>query len=128
MSTQDSFPSSIDVDGFTVHKLRLSEYALVFEKLQKLPVLLSEFTNVDNAQIIAALPRLVSVALPEVLDILAIATGKTKEELDDTMDIKTAVRCLKAVFQVNDFFALWQEIQTVLPDNATAKSPQVKKT
>lgn len=124
-NVQDSFPSSVEIDGFTVHKLKLSEYALVFEKLQKLPVLLSEFTDVDNAKILAALPRLVSTALPEVLDILAIATGKSIKELDETMDVKTAVRCLKAVFAVNDFFALWEEIQTVLPET---KAPQTKKT
>lgn len=112
-NVQDSFPASVDIDGFTVHKLRLSEYALVFDKLQKLPGLLAEFTDVTNAQLLAALPRLVATALPEVLEILAIATRVPVAELDERMDIKTAVRCLKAVFQVNDFFGVWEEIQTI---------------
>lgn len=111
----DSFPSQIKVDGFTVHKLRLSEYAQVFDKLQKLPGLIAEFTDVSNAKILAALPRLVATALPEVIDILSIATRTPKEEMDKTMDIKTAVRCLKAVFQVNDFFGVWEELMQALP-------------
>lgn len=124
----DSFPASVVVDGYTVYKLRLSEYALVFEKLQKLPAMLAEFTDVSNAALLAALPRLVSTALPEVIEILAIATREDKDKLDLEMSPKTAVKCLKALFAVNDFFGLWEEIETAIPDMPKLKSQPTKKT
>ncbi len=125
-NVNDSFPTEIKVDGFTVHKLRLSEYAQVFEKLQKLPVLLSEFTDVSNAQLLAALPRLVSAALPEVLEILSIGTRMPKEELDEKMSAKQAIQCLKAFFTINDFFGLWEEIQAAVPSLEVKKQPTKK--
>ncbi len=129
MSTvKESFAASVEVDGFTVHKLRLSEYAQVFDKLQKLPSMLSEFTEVDNAAVLAALPRLVATALPEVLDILAIATRKTVAELDEEMSPQTAVKCVVALFQVNDFFALWEQIKTSMPATMMQKKITTKKT
>lgn len=127
-NVKDSFPESITVDGFTVYKLKLSEYALVFDKLQKLPSMLAEFTDVSNAQLLAALPRLVATALPEVLDILSIATRTAKEEIDEKMDAKTAIRCLKALFKVNDFFGLWEEIQMEIPNLPARKNPLNPKT
>ncbi len=123
----DSFPSSVEVDGFTVYKLRLSEYALVFDKLQKLPALLSEFTEVSNAAILSALPRLVATALPEVLEILAIATRKTVAELDETMSPATAVHCVKALFTVNDFFGLWEEMKNAIPAELMEKGTKAMK-
>ncbi len=125
MSTVNaSFPASVEVDGFTVYKLRLSEYALVFDKLQKLPGMLAEFEDVTNAKLLAALPRLVASALPEVIAILAISTRKDVNELEESMDLKTAVRCLKALFQVNDFFGVWEELQTIKMPTKAAKSPE----
>ena len=126
-NVKESFAQSQEVDGFTVYKLKLSEYALVFDKLQKLPVMLAEFTDVDNAALLAALPRLVSTALPEVIEILAIATRTDAKELDDKMTPITAVHCLKAFFAINDFFALWEEIQTAVPSLPMQKEKPTKK-
>lgn len=114
-NVSDSFPQTMTVGEFTVYKLKLSEYALVFEKLQKLPGMLSEFTDATDAQLLAALPRLVSTALPEVIEILAIGTRTKPEELDEKMTPKLAIQCLKAFFELNDFFGLWEEIKTITP-------------
>ena len=86
--------------------------------------MLAEFTDVTNAALLAALPRLVSAALPEVIEILAIATRVPAEKLNEEMEPKTAIKCLKAVFAVNDFFGLWEEIQTAIPETTKAKQPK----
>lgn len=115
-----SFPSSCEVDGFIVHKLKLSEYALVFDKLQKIPELIAGIEGVDEgkvdtASVLRALPRILATALPEALEILAIATRTPKEELDEKMDLKIAVKCFRALFEVNDFLGVWEEVQQILP-------------
>lgn len=119
-----SLPASIDVDGFTVHKLRLSEYAIVFEKMQKIPELVAQIDDVDTGkiegnQIIKSLPKIIATALPEALDVLALAVRMDRDELDDKMDLKSAIKCFKAMFEVNDFLGAWEEIQKVLqPEKA----------
>ncbi len=142
-NVSDSFPQTIQVGDLTVHKLKLSEYALVLDKLQKVPEMIGslglsatmpkrtegmtddEFnaammafraqTQADNEKLLASLPRIVATALPEVIAILAISTRTTEEELDEKLNSRTAVQCLKAIFTLNDFFGLWEEIQTFLP-------------
>ncbi|MGE9191029.1 hypothetical protein, partial [Escherichia coli] len=80
----------------------MSEYAQVFDKLQKIPVLIGGLDLESPASMIAALPKLVATALPEVMDVLAVATRKTKEEIDEEMEPKTAIKCLKAMLEIND--------------------------
>ena len=113
-----SLPASVEVDGYTVHKLRLSEYAQVFDKMQKIPELVAQIEgvdtgNVDSNAIIKALPKIIATALPEALDILAVAVRVPKETLDEEMDLKTAIKCFRAMFEVNDFLGAWEEIQAV---------------
>lgn len=115
-----SFPASLPVGDFTVYKLRLSEYALVFDKLQKIPELLAGIEGVDEgkvdtASVLRALPHIIATALPEALEILVIVTKTPKEELDEKMDLKTAVKCFRALFEVNDFLGVWEEVQGILP-------------
>jgi len=120
-SVADSFPASIEVDGFTVHKLKLSEYAQVFDKLQNIPSLLAPLSTSTNDQIMLAIPGIVAKSLPEVLAILAIAVRIPMEELDEKMDMKTAVRCMKAMFEVNDFLGVWEEIRPLVESVNPAK-------
>jgi len=117
-----SLPKEIHVDGFTVYKLKLSEYALVLDKLQKIPELLAgvegvEVGKIDAKLVLKELPHILASALPEALSILAIATRKDINELDEEMDLKTAVKCFKAMFEINDFLGVWEELQTFLPSS-----------
>lgn len=126
-----SLPLSVEVDGFAVHKLRLSEYAVVFDKMQKIPELIAQIEgvetgNIDTNAVIKALPKIIATALPEALDILAVATRVPKEELDERMELKTAVKCFKAMFDVNDFLGAWEEIQAVFQP-ANPEVPSTKK-
>jgi hypothetical protein len=113
-----SLPAEKEVDGFIVHKLKLSEYAAVFEKLQRAPEIVAGLDLESPAALLAAIPRLVAVALPEIMDILAIACRLPREEIDQRMEPKTAIKCLRAVLEINDFLGLWEEISQVLPKPA----------
>jgi hypothetical protein len=116
-----SLPKSVEVDGFTVHKLKMSEYAQVFDKLQKLPELIGGLDLESPNAMLAALPRLVSTALPEVMEVLAVATHKSVEEIDETMPPKTAIKCLKAMLEINDFLGVWEEISAAMPKSLPQK-------
>lgn len=110
-----SLPKSVTVDGFTIYKLKMSEYAQVFDKLQKVPELIGGLDLESPNAMLAALPKLVSVALPEVMEVLAIATRKSVEEIDETMEPKTAIKCLKAMLEINDFLGVWEEVSRAIP-------------
>lgn len=119
-----SLPKSVEVDGFTIYKLKMSEYAQVFDKLQKVPELIGGLDLDSPNAMLAALPKLVSTALPEVMEVLAVATRKPVEEIDETMEPKTAIKCLKAMLEINDFLGVWEEISTVLPKDAKGRMPK----
>ena len=121
-NVEASLPKSVIVDGFTVHNLKMSEYAQVFDKLQNLPALIGGLNLESSASMLAALPKLVSTALPEVMEVLAVATRTSKEEIDETMSPKTAVKCLKAMLEINDFLGVWEEISGSLPKNVKDKT------
>lgn len=116
-----SLPKSVEVDGFTIYKLKMSEYAQVFDKLREIPAMLGGLNLESPASMLAALPKLVSTALPEVMDVLAVATRKTKEEIDEEMEPKTAIKCLKAMLEINDFLGVWEEINGMLPRDVKEK-------
>lgn len=116
-----SLPASVNVDGFTIYKLKMSEYAQVFDKLQKAPEMIGGIDLDSPNAMIAALPKLVSVALPEVMEVLAIATRTDVAFIDEKMEPRTAIKCLKAMLEINDFLGVWEEISTALPREARAK-------
>lgn len=102
----------------------MSEYAQVFDKLQNLPALIGGLNLESSASMLAALPKLVATALPEVMDVLAVATRTSKEEIDEKMEPKTAIKCLKAMLEINDFLGVWEEINVSLPKNVKDKMPK----
>ncbi len=122
-NVQASLPHSVLVDGFTIYKMKLSEYAQVFDRLQKLPHLIAELDidGSDSAKLLAQLPKIVSTALPEVIQILAVATRTSVEEIDENMSPKVAIKCLRAMLEINDFLGVWEEISATLPKNQKAK-------
>lgn len=122
MSNVDaSLPKSVTVEDFVVYKLKLSEYAQVFDKLQNLPALIGGLNLDSPASMLAALPKLVSTAMPEVMQVLAVATRTDVAFIDEKMDAKTAVKCLRAMLEINDFLGVWEEISGTLSKNGRAK-------
>lgn len=119
-----SLPKSVEVDGFTIYKLKMSEYAQAFDKLQKMPELIGGLDLESPSAMLAALPKLVSTALPEVMEVLAVATRKPVKEIDETMEPKTAIKCLKAMLEINDFLGVWEEISAALPRASKARIPK----
>lgn len=125
-NVETSLPKSVTVEGFIVYKLKLSEYAQVFEKLQNLPALIGGLDLESKQSMIASLPKIIATAMPEVMQILSVATRTDPVFIDEKMDAKQAIKCLKAMFEINDFLGVWEEMNNMLSSKQATRN--VKKT
>lgn len=82
-----SLPASVEVDGFTIHKLKLGEWARAAELMQGLP--------------------------GTMVQVLAIATRLPEAEVDERMGAVTASKCIKAMMDINDFLGAAEEMKAL---------------
>jgi hypothetical protein len=89
--------------------LPLRKIAEVFKVLQDLPKIFNErfadqdLSKIPNDQIVAMLPSIIGDALPEVAKLIAVATPLEENEVLDELGLNEAIELLVAIFQVNDF-------------------------
>jgi hypothetical protein len=102
---------TVEVNGkdIVVEKLPLRKIAEVFKVLQDLPKIFNErfadqdLSKIPNDQIVAMLPSIIGDALPEVAKLIAVATPLEENEVLDELGLNEAIELLVAIFQVNDF-------------------------
>jgi len=95
-------------------KLALGKYAAILKAFKKLPEKLGQFGAVSNEKIIAALPLMISDSLPELLQILSIASNIPVKELEEEYGLDDTTMLLQGIFEVNDFALVKKNIQRLL--------------
>lgn len=111
-NAKKSLPESVKIENFTVKKLTLEDYVIALDKAGKIFAVFKNFDNLDEKTIFANLGKIISQALPDVVEILAIATDE-KPETIKKIDALTLIKLLRAFFKVNDFFLILEEIKTM---------------
>ena len=106
-----------------IKKLPLGRFAKVLAALDKLPGYLSSFDELSVEKIILELPEMISGAFPELLEVLSIASGVPREELDEEYGLDDVTFLLKGIFEVNNFDLVIKNIKGLLP-----KKPKVAPT
>lgn len=93
----------INEKQYEIKKLPLGKYSQVLKAFEKLPAHLASMDNLNENKIIEAIPTIGADALPEVIEVTAIATDIPKEEIANDMGIADLVVLWEAIFKVNDF-------------------------
>lgn len=106
---------TVNIDGqkVIVSELPIGKYAELIKALKQLPKHLAGFDQLNNDQIIEKLPEIITDSLPEFLDILAIATPLTKEQLQE-LGLAKIVKLVMAVMEVNEYKEIYDSIKKVL--------------
>jgi hypothetical protein len=111
----------------------LGRYAKVLEAIDELPPeVTKELAGLDKISteaFIGKLPVLLAKSFPKIIKALSGATGIDEETLNNEFDLVDGVKVLKAVFEVNDFKLIKNELvaafQQKTEANAT-KEPEIK--
>lgn len=97
----------------TISRLPLGKYAEVLNVLKELPKMLPEFTNKSSDELLARLPQIIAKAWPDAMAIMLIATPLPKDEIE-MLRIDDAVKIAIAIYNVNNFKEVYEELKKVL--------------
>lgn len=108
----------LDDKELIISELPIGKYAELIKALKKLPKHVVGFDKLDVDQTLERLPEVLNDALPECLEILSIATGLKKEELE-VYGLHKIVKIILAVVEVNDYRDVYDSIKKAMarPNN-----------
>lgn len=104
-------------------RLPLRKYAELLATLKELPKLAESMAGKGNDQLLQVLPELITQFYPDFINIFVIATNITKEEAEE-LSLIDAVNIMIAVYEVNDYSAVYDSVKKVTA--RPAKTEQMK--
>lgn len=118
----------VELDNKTVviEKMPLGRYAEVLTLLNQLPEKIGGLDNLTSDEILRKLPSIIATSLPEVVNILSVATGLTIEEVN-ALGLDEVVRLAIAVYEVNNYRDIIERIKKAArpPETGQADKPKV---
>lgn len=117
----ESLPKEIQVGDFTVRKLVTGDYVKVSHIFKKIPrdvqsKLQATQDAADAGDVNEALGSFIELLqivpdiLPDLIEAVAISTGKDIEEIEQ-LEVEVTFELLLAVYQVNDFSKTWDKLK-----------------
>ncbi len=104
-----------------ISKLPLGKYAELLGAIEDIPKSLGQFDGLTNEDFLAQLPKLVSVALPDVIKVLAIATPLTPDEIED-LGLDEVVELVAGIVEVNNYKSVFANIKKMTAQQTPAKT------
>lgn len=111
----------LDTGEVEIKKLPLGRYAELLKAIKELPKSIKSLEGKSNDQIFEVLPSLIGESLPDVVNLLTIATPFTKEQIE-AMGLDEVVRVVVAVIEVNNYREVFENLKKVAARPATIKS------
>lgn len=104
----------VKLDEITVEvsKLPLGKYAELLRAIRELPKHIKELQGKDNDAIVEVLPALIAESLPDVVNILTIATPLKNEEIE-FLGLDEITRLIVAIWEVNNYSEVFKNIKKV---------------
>jgi len=94
-------------------KLPIGKYAELLKAIKELPKHIKGLENQDTDSIIEMLPALIGESLPDVIEILTIASPLKKEEIEE-MGLDEVTRVVLGIIEVNNFKEVYENIKKAL--------------
>lgn len=115
---------SIDVKLETrtvkISKLPLGKYAELLGAIEDIPKTLGKFDGLTNEDFMAQLPKLVAVALPDIIKILAIATPLKPDEIEE-LGLDEVVELIVGIVEVNNYKSVFANIKKMTAQQTPKK-------
>lgn len=106
------------VRGYNIQRLPLGAYFNLLRNIDKLPSTLAfELSGGDSNSVIAMVQKIAVIAPDIIIDIIASATGETKEKINNDRDlgIDGLVEVLVAIWDVNELTKQFESAKKKLP-------------
>ena len=94
-------------------KLPIGKYAELLKAIKELPKHVKSLENKDSDSIIEMLPTLVGESLPDVIEILTIASPLKREEVEE-MGLDEVTRVILGIVEVNNFKGVYKNLKKAL--------------
>ena len=94
-------------------KLPIGKYADLLKAIKELPKHIKSLENQNTDSIIEMLPSLIGESLPDVIEILTIASPLKKEEIEQ-MGLDEVTRVVLGIVEVNNFKEVYANIKKAL--------------
>jgi len=118
----------INEKSYTIKKASLGKYKVVLEGLKNLPTdKLSNIDTLDNNTFLRMLPELLFNSYDDVVKILSALTDISIEELEEEIDLYSAIELFQAVLEVNDFKSLGKVMGNLYQTSNPQKITGLKK-
>lgn len=104
-----------------VVELPLMKYSELMDTLEKLPKKIQGLNIGSVESMVETIPTLIKHCLPELIDIISIATNISKEEVQ-IMGLSKVAKLIEAIFEVNDFEYLFNLAKKALARYQESKS------
>lgn len=117
---KSSITLKINGKDVVIEKLPLRRIAEVFKALEKLPAKFvdkfggTELTSIPNDKVLEMLPEIIGDSLPEIAKLISVASPLSEEEVLDEIGLSEAIEVLTAIFQVNDFSKVVDNVKKLL--------------
>ena len=118
MSDQKTTIVATEFGDVTVRKLALKDYGLLLRALKKIPNILNTFykdkdkSEMKTEDILPVLPVMIADALPEVIEILSIATDKDTKFVEQ-LDLADTINVLHEALVINDYSRVAEMIKKI---------------
>jgi hypothetical protein len=105
-----------------VSKLPFKKYADLLKRIKQLPKHLSDFEGKSNDQIFQMLPNLIAECYDDIAGMLEVATGLTKEEIDE-LDLVELTDLVIGVYEVNRYAEVYEKIKKATTQTTKTVKP-----
>lgn len=113
---------TININGvdITVTKIPLGEYPKIIESLKGLAEHKDKFQDLSSASIFQALPEVLIVATPEVINLMTVIT-KQPREIIEKWGLDDHMKVLEAVFTINNYQYVYTTLKKAMGSIKTQK-------
>ncbi|RKD20961.1 hypothetical protein BEP19_14845 [Ammoniphilus oxalaticus] len=96
-----------------VRRLTVKQWRQIFGALNQLPgIIFSALTTENKNDLGVVIVAAVDICFDEVVDIISIASGLTKEDIEDSAALDEIVEYIEKLIEKNNFEATLKKLQT----------------
>lgn len=103
----------LDNKTIEVSKLPIGKYAELLKALKELSKSVNSKGGFDPDKAMEQLPEVIANNIPEALNLLAIATPLTVEELNE-LGLDELVRIVVGIFEVNNYKEVYEQVKKAI--------------
>jgi hypothetical protein len=106
---------TVEVNGenVTITKIPLGKYPKLIESFQGLVKHKDKFADLSSETIFQALPQILIVATPEVINLMVVVTDQPKEKVE-AWGLDDFVKVIEALFALNNYQYVYQTLKKAM--------------